>query len=252
MCTIIRQRLYLLKTALPSLLLVFCHASSSPGADFQNLGFESPTFVAVPSGYAGTIDPIQALPGWTLRAGTSAVPYVGYDGFFLDSTGASLFDDGRYSFFPPPVECTYELLLQGGVHPPWLPNGPPISFDRIPISLFQTALVPSSAKALTFWAWGPGLAVSMGGQELPQVLIASTPGLSLYGVDISSFAGTTTELRFTVNPPPLSSQYSDINNVLLDGVSFSTTPVPEPGGALLILAACSLALYGAGQRRKRY
>ena len=230
-------------------LTFFFSTNEVLSAAFQNLGFESPTFVPVPSPYTGSVEPVLALPGWTAYAGTNLVPYVLAGNLFLDSTGASLFA-GSLGGFPAPVEGNFVLLLQGGVHPPWLPGGPPSSFDRMPMIISQTALVPSTARTLTFWSSGPGVSVSMNGQNLPILLLSTGPAnYNFYGIDISSFAGTTAELRFTENPPPQSAP-TDINNALLDGIAFSPTPIPEPDAMTIAFNALALVLVAPLCRKK--
>lgn len=63
--------------------------------------------------------------------------------------------------------------------------------------------------------------------------LATYSDYSLYGGEISSFAGSEAELRFTVFP-------GRANTLILDSIVFS--PVPEPGSlALLALGLCVLA-----------
>jgi len=216
-------------------LLLVCtttlgHAQQAP---FQNLGFESATFVSVPTQYSGSADPAYALPGWTARAGTNVVPYVLFGTLFLDSTGASIMA-GSPNFGSPP-EGSFMVLLQAGLIPPWMPGGPPLSWDRLTISISQIGFVPLDARSLTFQA-SSELTVSLDGQTLPVVSLGS----NLYGSDITAFAGSIRELRITAYPP--TGNTTDINNVTLDNIQFSSTPIPEPSFAIILVAGLISAI----------
>ena len=76
------------------------------------------------------------------------------------------------------------------------------------------------------------LAVTFGGQYVPISLLSSTPNYNIYGGDISAFmGGQTGELRFQAVVS------SGFGITLLDNISFSNQPIPEPS---------SLALFGLG------
>lgn len=180
---------------------------------FINLDFESPTFVPVASPYQGSVNPSNALPGWTAYWGSSLAPYALYDNYFLDTRGISIFDGNEFSKSAP-LQGQYSLLLQGGFTFP--PN-------RESASVAQTGLIPSSAKSLTFQL-GP---TSESFLEFFEVSVAGQ-ALQQYGgaVDISPFAGQVAEIRFTAYPHPAPGLA--INNIILDRIAFSQVPVPEP------------------------
>ena len=87
-------------------------------------------------------------------------------------------------------------------------------------------MVPVNTMSLRFYVAQGTPEVYFAGQQLAPTVLGSGPGqASLYGADISAFAGLTGELRFS-------------GSGILDAISFSTLPVPEPGvAALLGLAA---------------
>jgi hypothetical protein len=208
-----------MKYAITLLAAAAFSVTQSQSAFFQNLGFESPTFVPVLGlGYQGSVDPVQALPGWTTYVGDSPATFILHDNQFLDSAGVSILDATNYYPFVP-FDGQYTLLLQGGFSIPFM--------NRLSVAIAQTALIPSWARSVTFEVSGGHFAFTVGGHSLsPPVFLSSGPNYAIEAVDISAFAGTTEELRFTVfpNPPPGLA----INNVFLDAITFSPNVVPEP------------------------
>ena len=110
----------------------------------------------------------------------------------------------------------------------------------------QSSLVPIIAQSLQFKASSPdsfGLAipplvVMLGGQQLSYFPLGSGANYTLYGADIHTLAGQTSELDFTVRAPI---PHSGNNYVFLDSIQFSNLPIPEPSvfglsalGALLL------------------
>ena len=207
------------------LLLLFAPAQGQAAA-FRDLGFESPTFVSVPSHYPGSMDPARALPGWTVLWGTNPAPYVLYDNMFLDSAGVSILDTNTpygYQNLFRPFQGNFTVLLQGGFS---LSSYP----DRQSVAIAQTGLIPASGTTLLFDASMPigetNFAVSVAGENLPFYALASYTNYIVYALDISGFSGQTEEIRFTAypNPPPGLA----INNVYLDDIRFSSTPLTAP------------------------
>jgi hypothetical protein len=96
----------------------------------------------------------------------------------------------------------------------------------------QTGTIPVGTQSLTFFANQSGLQVSFGGQNLSFSAIGTGAGYTIYGANISSYAGQTGQLLFTT---------PGVASALLDDIQFSTTAVPEPSefalgalGALLL------------------
>ena len=216
-----------LKIWLVVLLLATAREARAQG--FINLNFESakiipdPTSPFFPFGIAVT----NALPGWTVILGGSTVssmtynaPAVGATFVTLDATNGQQLS-GKNS-----------VVLQGG-----------LSLSSATIS--QTALVPVGTDSLFFEAQQSGVGnfvVSLGGQNLAFSALGSGANYTLYGADVSAFAGQVETLSFSAL------QVSNfINDWNLDNIQFSSSAVPEPG---------ALGLFGLGsavlvwQRRK--
>jgi uncharacterized repeat protein (TIGR03803 family) len=204
------------------LLLALLFLGPLHAAAFQNLGFESPVFVPVPSSYQGSMDPVSALPGWTVFWGTNLAPYVLYDGEFLDSAGISILDTNRpYGFqaLTQTIKGRYTLLLQGGFS---LSSYPARQY----VSIAQTSTINSTDRTMLFDVQGANFAVSVAGQTITPYALASFPNYTQYGVDVSAFSGQTVEIRFTVFPYPPPGLA--INNVYLDAISFSSSALSAP------------------------
>jgi hypothetical protein len=87
--------------------------------------------------------------------------------------------------------------------------------------------------------------LSLGGQNINLIPLSSTANYTLFGGDISAFAGQVDELKISANFGATNHFYS----IYLDDITFSTSPVPEPGtGALLV---CGTILFGLNRRRRR-
>ncbi|MDE3068862.1 MAG: PEP-CTERM sorting domain-containing protein [Verrucomicrobiota bacterium] len=90
----------------------------------------------------------------------------------------------------------------------------------------------------------PGLAVSLGGQNLSYTVIGSFPHTyyttTLCGADISAFAGRMETLTFARS-----------GGSVLDNIQFSSQPIPEPSVlSLLFVAGGVLASLRARRRTK--
>jgi uncharacterized repeat protein (TIGR03803 family) len=222
-----RARRFIMSSAIGtcSVLLPLFTATQTPAAAFRDLGFESPTFVSVPSPYQGSVNPTNALPGWIVYWGTNPAPYVLYDNEFLDSAGVSILDTNSpygYQILDRAFQKSFTALLQGGFSLTSYPA-------RQSVTIAQTGLVPASATTLLFDARlqdaSPlSFMVSIAGVNLPLSALASYPGYVVYAADISRFAGQTVEIRFTANPLPPPGLA--INNVYLDDIRFTGSPGP--------------------------
>jgi len=119
------------------------------------------------------------------------------------------------------------------------------------VSIYQVGEVPESSKSIRFEAnMFPSdsyLHVSMAGQELS--LIGTPNGDPFrYEVDISSWAGKTGELRFTVGPG------SDLVGGTLADIEFSSipvSPIPEPSTWALLATGLAALGWAARNSRKR-
>jgi hypothetical protein len=212
-----------LATSVGVLLLLLVVLWQGQAAAFLDLDFESPTFVVVPPPpNPGNVNPAKALPGWTVLSGTNPAVSVLYDNMALDSANVSILDTrSPYGFqaLDQAFQGNFTVLLQGGFSSP--PN-------RQSVAIAQTGFIPASATTLLFAASsqaaaGTNFVVSVAGENLPFYTLASYANYVLYELDISRFSGQTVEIRFTAypNPPPGLA----INNILLDDIRFSNTPV---------------------------
>jgi len=211
---------------------------SAFGQNFSDLDFESA--VVAPSSGPGPVSYIEfapAFPGWTGYLGTTvATQALNVGSSYLDSSGIGLTDYG-------------------------LSNGPPDYFDGVPIyygamleagftlstpimpadtTLSQTGSIPPGAQSFLFYAdfyselnaTPNDFAVTVDGQALSLIPLATDFGstqygeYTLYGANISDWAGQTATLAFTV----FAQRPHDGNNYLyLDDIQFSPSAVPEPG-----------------------
>jgi hypothetical protein len=200
---------------------------SSGVPQYTNLGFESASFSPATLVPGLEYEASSALPAWTAYTGTNVQDSVLYDSYYLDYWGISIWDTSSYLFAATPFEGSYTVALQA-----FTGSNPTGNFAFPSVAIAQTGQIPSAAKslrflALRFLARSTDFDVRVGGQTLPYAILSSTSSYSLCGVDVSSFAGVTAELRFTVNPPPRPGLADNI--VYLDAIAFSSTPLPLLG-----------------------
>jgi hypothetical protein len=132
-----------------------------------------------------------------------------------------------YNYGFAPIDGNYSVLLQG-------------SGTASAASISQTNLIPTGTQSLLFKAQpgtGP-LDISIGGQNIPFTAVGSGVNYTLYGANLSAWAGDTEQLMFSA----LLGSYG-LNNWEIDDISFSTTPEPEPN--ILALTAIGGLLFGA-------
>ena len=203
---------------------------------FQNLGFESATVPDLPAGqYGGYVSSTQAIPAWTVYLGTDQVTQVLQNNITLGTAAVGLLGPNwtasmGIGFVGGIIESNYSVVLQAGQDPfslrPAVVNA----------SISQVGLVPANAQSLQLKTAGTSygiVSVSFAGQNLPLVALeTSNPNYTLYGANISAFAGQSGALTFTA-----STAVNPDNTAELDSIVFSTQSIPEPGG---------LALFGVG------
>ncbi len=205
-------------------------APQVPGqGTFQNLDFEAANIQQNQS--PGPVNTIDALPGWTALIGTDAQSQIYYNSPSLGSTWISLLGSNGPGFRS--IEGGFSLLLQGGL------VLTPAGFVPMDASISQVGLVPSTSQSIIFKAQSgtpEGKFLSLAGQNIPIEVMSSTADYTLYGGNVSSFAGQTVELRFT-------STYvssGNPNNWNLDSIQFSDMAVPEPNAAALVVLGAIL------------
>jgi hypothetical protein len=160
---------------------------------FQNLDFESAHNLSPLSSSFATSN---ALPGWSAFAGTNPLTSIAYN-WVAGVPTVGLY--GSNSFV---ISGSFSVLLfHGG-------------------SLRQTGLVPGNAESLLFKRSGNSptlLDISLGGQSLSYTAVSSGPDYTLFGSDVSAFAGQTASL--TILSPGLD---------FIDDLEFSPQVIPEP------------------------
>jgi hypothetical protein len=189
------------------------------GQDFVNLNFEQSTVVSsnyddLFGFYYGTAN----VPGWTGYTGTNQVTTILYNSPTLGSAGISVVGPAFTD-----IQGQFTLLLQPG-------QRPQAGFDGqfVGASMSQSGLVPAFAQSLQFKAQtSSGFSVSLGGQTLSLVQLGTGANYTLYGADISSFAGEVETLTITALP------LSEAAPNYFDSIVFSPSAVPEPSTSSL-------------------
>jgi hypothetical protein len=222
-----------------SLLLFLSCATGLLAQVFQNLDFEDANLSVIPSGqFGGNVSITNALPSWTGYLGTNQVTQVLQNNLTLGAASIDIFGPVWNGFI---LQGQYTAELQAGLKP-----GADVSITNlVNASLAQVGLVPANAKSITLEAAGTGtnLTVSFAGQTILLSAIGSGPNYTLFGGDISSFAGQVGELRLSTLSPLGA-------GVLLDAITFSTQAIPEPNSfTLLMMAVTGLGLWRLTSRK---
>jgi hypothetical protein len=185
---------------------------NAPAQGFLNRNFDTTTLTTVhfPGGdrYTATI------PGWAWNTPNYVdgdPNSVALNDIALDAPAVTL--QGTSSPFFPALQGGYSVLLQGGTMAGGLVTG-----NTNGASVYQTGQIPSTSLSLTYLGSG-SLQVAFNGQILPSVAISNAAAYTVWGVDISAYAGQSGELRFT--SPWLA-------HGVLDDIRFSSTAIPEP------------------------
>jgi|GEM_PF-2433248 len=198
-------------------LSALCLFSSKAWA-FVNLNFESAVVVSNDPNF-GFLDWSLAVPGWSHSSG-SDTSIVYYQDIHLASTQWFLLADdtlsgtiGDYS-----LQGRYSMMLHSG----YASSSPSPWVDA---AIWQTGLIPSGTQSFTLQAEGD-FSVYVNGNLIPMNFMSG----NVYTGNISNYAGTTSEIKIAHTVP--AAQYS---SVLVDNISFSTTPAPEPSRMMLLL-----------------
>ncbi|MEO0795314.1 MAG: hypothetical protein AAFX93_09140 [Verrucomicrobiota bacterium] len=187
---------------------------------FVNLGFESANLsnpiIDDPS--FQTHDWSNAAPGWGHNTGTDADVVYYINSHLGDSQRYLIFDATNNAFTGmDPLAGNFSLLIGSGndYTGPDL-NGNLIGYEHAFIS--QTGMIPAQANSIQLQAIGD-LAVFVDGNTIPMINL----GGNLWGVDVSGFAGQTSELVIMED-----GAVDSLGTLVVDDIAFSTTVVPEP------------------------
>ena len=213
-----------------SVVISFSLLQTVSGQGFVNLNFEQAIIVTDPSVpyYPYGVYASNALPGWT-TIGFLSPTYILYNDISLGATSITLCGTNS-PYSPSSLDGRFSIDLYGGVEGP--ASGASIS---------QTGLVPTNAVSIRFIAqglaqpFGGPLLVSLGGQNISYSTISTGPNYTVYGGDISVFAGQIAQLTF--NTPQGNNNYWE-----LDDIQFSSLPVPEPS-VLSLCGICTFLIY---------
>jgi hypothetical protein len=195
-------------------------------APFQNLDFESATLNPIPNDSFNRVYFDQAFPGWRGNVGGIQETAAFHNGMFLCCSSIAVWGD----------ETNRNLSLEGtfsvALHASHDPYSSPQESRLANTSVAQTGFVPSDAQSLLFRAQvGGPVEAALGGQPLSLMPVAVGPNYTVFGADITAWAGQETELRLTAIAQSMG------NLTILDSIEFSTTPVPEPSTFALLAIA---------------
>jgi hypothetical protein len=218
-------------------ILTCATLSAQAQASFVNLNFEDANLTPVPAGqYGGPVSSLDAIPGWTGFLGTTQVSQVLQNNLTLGNASIDILSPNWNNFNGiSTIEGQYTVILQAGFDP--FGSG-----HDVGASISQSDLVPANAQSLQFKASANNFSVSFGGQNLSLVTLGTGANYTLYGADISSFAGLSGALTIAT------SAQTDSGG-RFDSFLFSPSPVPEPSGMTLI--GLGSAVLGFNRWRRR-
>jgi hypothetical protein len=220
-------KVMIMKTCALLLLAASLDFTAEAQGTFQDLNFESARIILDTNSpyYPNAINAANALPGWTVGGENEAAPDVLYNTTSSGAPAVSLQGPGS---FQPILQGSFTVELQGSS------AGAPAS-----VSIGQTGQIPAGSASLQFFGADLGnLQVLFDGQPLSYGAIGTGPNYTIYGADISAYAGQTGQLLFTALPD---------GTALIDNIQFFT--VPEPTTCALIL--CGTFLFAAARHARQ-
>lgn len=194
---------------------------------FQDLNFESARIILDTNSpfFPNAINASNALPGWTVGGENEAAPDVLYNTI---SSGAAVVSLQGPGSFEPILQGSFTVELQGSS------SGAPAS-----VSIGETGQIPAGSGSLQFFGADlDNLQVSFDGQLLSYVAVGTGPNYTIYGADISAYAGQTGQLLFTALPD---------GTALIDNIQFFS--VAEPTTCALML--CGTVLFAAARYARK-
>jgi hypothetical protein len=212
------------KVPIALVCLSYSHLARAQGT-FDNLDFEQAN-PAVVGPY--TVTAASAIPDWIAEIGAAQQTDI-KENFF--STGAPEVVLLSANTQQPPLYGDYSILLTA---------------SSVSASISQTGMIPAGTQSLFFDAQSVpqygNLAVMIGTQIVPFVPVATEPNYTVYGANISAWAGQTEQLTFSALPVTIA-----LNDWEIDDISFSPTAmVPEPSP--LALAGIGTVLFAIYRR----
>ena len=188
------------------------------GQGFLNLDFEQTSLP--PNGPPGTVSTTSGLPGWEVSIGGVPQSTILYNNATLGDSSVAIL--GKGNSVNAVIDGNFSVALTGGAYP----GDSSIPADA---AISQTGLVPSNARSILFASYSrgngfPNLSLTLNGQSVDLTLVSTSSNYSLYGADVSPFAGKSANL--TIAAP---SNYPLGFGVFgLDDISFSPNTIPEP------------------------
>jgi hypothetical protein len=218
------------------MLILSTYNVATAQGTFQDLNFEEATIVPI-SGEPNAVTVANALPSWAVYYGSDQETQITYNQATTGGTVVSVLANG----YPGPsggvLDGNFSVLLEGGLNPALQPANATIS---------QTGQIPAGSESLLFYASYSAPEVSIGSDVLTLFPVTTTPSHTIYGANISAWAGQTEELTFSAAPP----QFSEI-----DDISFSSSPItvtPEPDAlTLMSIGGLLFGLYRRLQARRK-
>jgi len=110
-------------------------------------------------------------------------------------------------------------------------------------TLSQMGTIPTGTESIQLDAEEQfsSFTVTVGGQTINMIPLQALSGYTVYGGNVSTWAGQDVTVSITELPPPEGSEPSP-STLLFDNISFSQTAVPEP--SIVALAAIGGLLFG--------
>ena len=212
-----------MKRILMTVLMSACVIASARGQGFLNLDFSLAHNLPSSPGIEGlSVSVTNALPDWNAYEGEKVLSSI----YYVSNNFSS-----AYTL----VELEGGTLALGGNN---------FGVGLFGGSISQTAQVPNNAESLEFETPSDlNLRVDLGGERLLLSEISANSNYNVYGANLpAGLAGQVETLTF----------HEDGSATVLDGIVFSSSPIPEPGeGALLGLGALVWGVYWRRSRTER-
>jgi hypothetical protein len=217
--------------------IVIVSARPAPAqGTFQNLNFEEANIVAI-SGQPLAVTVANALPGWTVYYGNVQQTQISYNDALLGGEPWLTLSANGYPGIP-------EMLIDGNFTP--FLQGGGVNGVPTPVSISQTGQIPPGTQSILFDCSGnfsppSELDAFIGSSELSLFQVGSGANYTIYGGNVSAWAGQTEQLTFSAS----------LGNFAIDDISFSPNSVPEPDILALIgIGGLTFAAGHWGRRRK--